>query len=131
MGLRLVKLTVNQDDHTVYHFYYGDELGRPEGCFIYAITDRLTWLSLAYILYKLSLITTKSKNKRKMQYARESKISKKWLVIIIAVIGVVITLGVTFGVRSLVPVNGNSPVLLPAENIFIKAHILWRMVTNI
>ena len=29
LGLRLVKLTVNQDDHTVYHLYYGDELGRP------------------------------------------------------------------------------------------------------
>ena len=29
LGLRLVKLTVNQDDHTVYHPYYGDELGRP------------------------------------------------------------------------------------------------------
>jgi hypothetical protein len=56
-----------------------------------------------------------------MQYARETKVSKKWLVIIIGVIGVVVTLGVTFGVRSLVPVNGNSPVLLPPENIFIKA----------
>ena len=29
MGLRLVKLTVNQDDPTAYHLYYGDELGRP------------------------------------------------------------------------------------------------------
>jgi hypothetical protein len=85
------------------------------------ITDRLTWLSLAYILYKLSLITTKNKNKRKMQYARDTKISKKWLVITIGIIGVVVTLGVTFGIRSLVPVNSNSPVLLPAENIFIKA----------
>jgi glyoxalase family protein len=28
-GLRLVKLTVNQDDPTSYHLYYGDELGRP------------------------------------------------------------------------------------------------------
>jgi glyoxalase family protein len=28
-GLRLVKLTVNQDDPTAYHLYYGDELGRP------------------------------------------------------------------------------------------------------
>ena len=63
------------------------------------ITDRLTWLSLAYILYKLSLITTKNKNKRKMQYARDTKISKKWLVITIGIIGVVVTLGVTFGIR--------------------------------
>jgi plastocyanin len=84
-------------------------------------TYRLTWLSLAYISYKLSLITTKNKNKRKMQYARESKISKKWLVIVIGVLGVIVTLGVTFGIRYLVPVNGDSPVLLPAENIFIKA----------
>ena len=28
LGLRLVKLTVNQDDPTAYHLYYGDELGR-------------------------------------------------------------------------------------------------------
>ena len=29
MGLRLVKLTVNQDDPTSYHLYFGDETGRP------------------------------------------------------------------------------------------------------
>ena len=29
LGLRLVKLTVNQDDPTAYHLYFGDELGRP------------------------------------------------------------------------------------------------------
>src|SRR5436305_3040280 len=29
LGLRLVKLTVNFDDPTSYHLYYGDELGRP------------------------------------------------------------------------------------------------------
>jgi glyoxalase family protein len=29
MGLRLVKKTVNQDDPTVYHLFYGDELGSP------------------------------------------------------------------------------------------------------
>ena len=29
LGLRLVKKTVNFDNHFVYHFYYGDELGRP------------------------------------------------------------------------------------------------------
>ncbi len=29
LGLRLVKKTVNQDDPTSYHIYYGDELGRP------------------------------------------------------------------------------------------------------
>lgn len=28
-GMRMVKLTVNQDAPTVYHLYYGDELGRP------------------------------------------------------------------------------------------------------
>ena len=27
MGLRLVKLTVNFDDATTYHLYYGDEIG--------------------------------------------------------------------------------------------------------
>ncbi|MDN5847679.1 MAG: VOC family protein [Candidatus Nitrosocosmicus sp.] len=29
LGLRLVKLTVNQDDPTSYHLYFGDEVGRP------------------------------------------------------------------------------------------------------
>src|SRR6476660_5518026 len=29
LGLRLVKLTVNFDDLSSYHLYYGDELGRP------------------------------------------------------------------------------------------------------
>ena len=29
LGLRLVKRTVNFDDPSSYHFYYGDELGRP------------------------------------------------------------------------------------------------------
>ena len=29
MGLRLVKLTVNFDDPTTYHLYYGDSLGHP------------------------------------------------------------------------------------------------------
>ena len=30
MSLRLVKKTVNFDNHHVYHFYYGDERGTPE-----------------------------------------------------------------------------------------------------
>jgi glyoxalase family protein len=29
LGMRLVKKTVNFDNHHVYHFYYGDEIGRP------------------------------------------------------------------------------------------------------
>jgi glyoxalase family protein len=29
LGLRLVKQTVNFDNHGVYHFYYGDEVGTP------------------------------------------------------------------------------------------------------
>jgi glyoxalase family protein len=29
LGLRLVKRTVNFDDPSTYHFYYGDETGRP------------------------------------------------------------------------------------------------------
>jgi len=29
MGLRMVKKTVNQDDPTVYHLFYGDEEGAP------------------------------------------------------------------------------------------------------
>ena len=30
LGLRLVKKTVNFDNHDVYHFYYGDERGTPD-----------------------------------------------------------------------------------------------------
>ena len=29
LGMRLVKKTVNFDNHDVYHFYYGDERGAP------------------------------------------------------------------------------------------------------
>jgi catechol 2,3-dioxygenase-like lactoylglutathione lyase family enzyme len=29
LGLRLVKVTVNADDHDVYHLHYGDDLGQP------------------------------------------------------------------------------------------------------
>ena len=29
LGLRMVKKTVNQDDVSAYHLFYGDELGRP------------------------------------------------------------------------------------------------------
>ena len=29
LGLRLIKLTVNFDDPTTYHLYFGDEIGRP------------------------------------------------------------------------------------------------------
>lgn len=29
LGIRLVKLTVNFDDPTTYHLYFGDEIGRP------------------------------------------------------------------------------------------------------
>src|ERR671934_2159227 len=29
LGLRFVKRTVNFDDPQTYHFYYGDEIGRP------------------------------------------------------------------------------------------------------
>jgi len=29
LGLRLVKKTVNFDDPTTWHLYYGDEIGRP------------------------------------------------------------------------------------------------------
>ena len=29
LGLRMVKKTVNQDDPTVYHLFYGDDQGSP------------------------------------------------------------------------------------------------------
>ena len=29
LGLRLVKQTVNFDNHNVFHFYYGNETGTP------------------------------------------------------------------------------------------------------
>src|SRR2546428_680241 len=31
LGLRMVKKTVNQDDPTVYHLFYGDDAGSPAG----------------------------------------------------------------------------------------------------
>jgi hypothetical protein len=56
-----------------------------------------------------------------MQYARSSRVSKKWLAIGIGIAALVVTLGVFFGIRSLIPVNGDSPTFLPPENIFVKA----------
>jgi glyoxalase family protein len=35
LGLRLVKRTVNFDDPTTYHLYFGDELGRPGTIFTF------------------------------------------------------------------------------------------------
>ncbi len=35
LGLRLVKKTVNFDDPTAYHLYFGDELGRPGSAITY------------------------------------------------------------------------------------------------
>jgi len=35
LGLRFVKRTVNFDDPTTYHFYYGDSLGRPGTIFTF------------------------------------------------------------------------------------------------
>ena len=35
LGLRLVKLTVNFDDPTTYHLYFGDEIGRPGTIFTF------------------------------------------------------------------------------------------------
>src|SRR6059036_2247312 len=29
LGLRLIKLTVNYDDRSTYHVYFGDEIGHP------------------------------------------------------------------------------------------------------
>ena len=29
LGMRMVKKTVNQDDPSVYHLFYGDEKGSP------------------------------------------------------------------------------------------------------
>src|SRR5690625_5119400 len=29
LGLRRVKVTVNQDDHSMYHLFYGDKIGSP------------------------------------------------------------------------------------------------------
>ena len=43
LGLRLVKKTVNFDAPDVYHFYYGDETGRPGTlltCFTFPLAAR-------------------------------------------------------------------------------------------
>lgn len=38
LGMRLVKKTVNQDDTSAYHLFYGDELGRP-GTYVTLLFD--------------------------------------------------------------------------------------------
>jgi hypothetical protein len=38
LGLRLVKLTVNFDDLTTYHLYFGDEIGHPPGYYPYFLS---------------------------------------------------------------------------------------------
>jgi glyoxalase family protein len=46
LGLRLVKRTVNFDDPTTYHFYFGDETGSP-GTLI-TFKDRCSSIRLAF-----------------------------------------------------------------------------------
>ena len=41
MGLRLVKKTVNQDDPTVYHLFYGDEEGSPGEGMVHTVAFRV------------------------------------------------------------------------------------------
>jgi glyoxalase family protein len=41
LGLRLVKRTVNFDDPTTWHLYYGDELGSPGTALTFFVWDRL------------------------------------------------------------------------------------------
>ena len=53
LGLRLVKKTVNFDNHNVYHFYYGNEHGTPSTIMttfpykgkVVTITSWISWLN--------------------------------------------------------------------------------------
>jgi plastocyanin len=61
-----------------------------------------------------------NKKQRKQQKVK-SKRFPIYTVIFFAAIAVVVSLAAFFGVRSLVPVNGNSPVFAAATNTFIKS----------
>lgn len=62
-------------------------------------------------------------NRRKKQrYSGSNKfVFSRNAIIAIAVIGVVISVGAYFAIKSMVPVNGNVPVLLAPKNNFFKA----------
>jgi len=51
LGLRLVKKTVNFDDPGSYHFYYGDETGRPGSILTFFPWERAAPGSLGRTFY--------------------------------------------------------------------------------
>ena len=45
LGLRFVKKTVNFDDPGTYHFYYGDETGRPGTILTFSAFQPARWVT--------------------------------------------------------------------------------------
>jgi plastocyanin len=60
------------------------------------------------------------KQKKKQQDVRGKTLSRNGYIIIAGIFAVV-AIGIYFGVRSTIPVNGNTPVFAAPTNIFIKA----------
>jgi plastocyanin len=63
---------------------------------------------------------TKKQKRQQNAKTRDKRISK-YTVILIVSLGVIISLIVYFGIMSLVPVNGKSPVFAAPTNTFVKA----------
>ena len=66
-----------------------------------------------------------SKKTKRQQNVKNSKLifSKyKYALIIFGSVAIIVALAAYFGIRSLVPVNGNAPTLAPPINTFLKAN---------
>lgn len=66
-----------------------------------------------------------SKKTKRQQNVKNSKLifSKyKYALIIFGSVAIIVALAAFFGIRSLVPVNGNAPTLAPPINTFLKAN---------
>lgn len=59
--------------------------------------------------------------KTKQKNAKSKKFLSKWMILGIGVVAAVVSIIVYFGIHSLVPVNGNSPVFAAPTNTFVKA----------
>ena len=61
------------------------------------------------------------KQKRQQNSKTKDKRISKYTVILIVAVGVVVSFIIYFGIMSLVPINGNSPVFAAPTNTFVKA----------
>src|SRR3712207_7222586 len=69
LGLRLVKKSVNQDDPTVYHLFYGDEHGAPGNDLTFRSEEHTSELqSRQYLVCRLLLEKKKNNHTSKSHY---------------------------------------------------------------